>query len=170
MRLRGSALTSALRLVSLLGLSSLLAGCGETLPDDVADYRERCLKMTSEPIPKTDDDPHEGEKDVFACNLSCAEVNERPFPDGTLIVKESTRSDSDFPWLVATARKEGGSWQWDEYTRNFENEDFVRILPGEDVCIDCHKKWESQDWIVTYLDNEAECPVRPLRTIGRAPF
>ena len=132
----------------------VLVGCADTLPDDIADYRERCVKMNSNPLPRTEDDPHEGTKDVFACDVprEMLEANERPFPDGTVIVKEATREDSDFPWLVATGRRIDGVWQWNEYTRNFESEDFVEILGPESTCIDCHEIVESVDWIYTFFD------------------
>ncbi len=107
--------------------------------------------MNAAPIPVKPDDPHNGVKDVFACNVPLEELmsNSRPFPDGAVIIKESTRPDADFPWLVATARKRGTEWEWDEYSRNFEDEPLLRILPSEQVCIDCHKKAEPADWIYT---------------------
>lgn len=141
------------RAVTAATICLAVAGCAEELPDDVADYRERCIRMNAEPIAVTSDDPHEGVKDVFACNVELEVLlrQERPFPDGTIIVKESTRSDSDFPWLVATARKQGEGWAWDEYTRNFDNEPFLRILGGESSCIDCHRRVEAVDWIYTFF-------------------
>jgi hypothetical protein len=128
------------------------AGCsGESLPADVAGYQSRCQKMNTQPIRVYEDDPHEGMKDVYACNVELAllEANTRPFPEGTLIVKESTKEGFDYPWLLATARKLGGAWKWDEYTRNFGDEDFVRILASESVCTDCHRRAEPADWIFT---------------------
>jgi hypothetical protein len=135
--------------------------CAEPLPGDIENYREECLKMNCEPIAVSNDDPHEGLKDVFACNVSEEALLETldgaPYPDGTIIVKESTRSDSDYPWLVATARKRGDAWKWDEYTRNFENEEFLRIVSGESVCTDCHDRAINRDWIFTVYRPEAAC-------------
>jgi hypothetical protein len=107
--------------------------------------------MNVEPIPRTNADPHNGVKNVYACNVDVAalEANQRPFPDGTLIVKESRREGEDLVWLIATARKQAGSWQWDEYTRNFADEAFRHILAGESVCTDCHARVRSADWIFT---------------------
>ncbi|MEN9579428.1 MAG: Cytochrome [Pseudomonadota bacterium] len=130
----------------------LAAACAEELPADVANYRTECVLMNGSPIPQAGrDDPHNGVKNVYACHLSLAEVqaNRRPLPEGTVIVKESTRSDADFAWLIATARKSNGQWTWNEYSRNFSDEPFVHILAGEQVCIDCHQKVESADWIYT---------------------
>lgn len=145
----------------LLILLAWPSACAEPLPDDVENYREECLKMNCEPIGVTKDDPHDGEKDVFACNLSEDELlrtlDGAPFPDGTLIVKESTRRDSDYPWLIATARKRGNDWKWDEYTKNFEDEEFLHILSGESVCTDCHKKVSYRDWIFTVYQPPDDC-------------
>jgi hypothetical protein len=51
--------------------------------------------------------------------------------------------------LIAIARKQGGVWQWDEYTRNFADEDFRHILAGQSVCTGCHVKAQAADWIFT---------------------
>lgn len=132
-----------------------VVGCGTTLPEDVQDVASRCVRLNPNPIPPTRDDPHSGFKVVYACNVEESFLKEGtlPYPEGTVIVKESTKEDEDAPWLVATARKGPGqgasSWQWDEYTRNFEDEDFRRILAGQGVCIDCHKGVESLDYIFT---------------------
>jgi hypothetical protein len=127
------------------------AGCGSTLPDDVPGYESRCVRMNREPIARYDGDPHKGLKNVFACNVAEAQLraNTRPFADGALIVKESTREGELFPWLIATARKQGASWRWDEYTRNFADEEFRHILAGESICTGCHAKAEAADWIFT---------------------
>lgn len=144
--------------LALFALFALSAGCGEALPEDIEGYRERCIRLNEQPIAVTNDDPHEGVKNVYACDIDCSAINQRPLPDGTLIVKESQRADSDFVWLIATARKTGSDWQWDEYTRNFSNESFLSVAVSEEVCVDCHKKWKADDWISTYLDDESSCP------------
>ncbi len=139
--------------IAILSCWPFGVGCGETLPSDVANYREDddCHKMNVAPLPRRPDDPHDGEKNVYACNVSLAalEDNRRPFPEGAIVIKESIRNDSDYAWLVATARKRADGWEWAEYTRNFEDEDFVHILPGEQVCIDCHRDAQGIDWIFT---------------------
>jgi hypothetical protein len=101
-----------------LGLWFLaLVGCGaEALPSDVVDYQTRCQRMNARPIPRYDGDPHTGTKNVYACNVDDAflRANTRPFPDGTVIVKNSTKENASYSWLVATARKQGGACRWDE--------------------------------------------------------
>lgn len=135
--------------------SFALVGCTEGLPDDIRGYRDRCISMTPEPIPPSDDDPHAGTKRVWACNVTEADLLDGsgnpkfPYPDGTLIVKESQKQGQDHVWLIATARKEAGSWTWNEYTRNFENELFAHILADESVCTGCHKDAKGTDWIWT---------------------
>lgn len=110
--------------------------------------------MNRAPLPERDDDPHQGEKNVYACGVEpqALQGNIRPFADGTWIVKESTRTDSNYPWLVATAEKRNGTWHWNEYTRNFSDEDFVAILTTESTCIDCHRRVDTVDWIFTVFE------------------
>lgn len=125
--------------------------CSSTLPSDVPGYDSRCARMNAEPIPRYDGDPHSGTKNVYACNVEPQrlQTNERPFLDGTLIVKESTKEGESFIWLIATARKQGETWHWDEYTRNFADEEFRHVLAGESVCTGCHVRARSVDWIFT---------------------
>ena len=141
-------------IVGLWFLTTAACG-GESLPADVADYQTRCARMNRNPIARYEGDPHAGSKNVYACNVDDAvlRANARPFPDGTIIVKNSTKENADYPWLVATARKQGGTWKWDEYTRNFADEDFVRILASESVCTNCHRQAENADWIFTAFTN-----------------
>lgn len=127
------------------------AGCGSSPPDDVAGYASRCVRLNASAIPPYPGDPHAGMKNVYACEVdeALARANTRPFPDGTLIVKESTRPGESFVWLLATARKQGGAWRWDEYTRNFGDEELRHGLAGESVCTSCHVQAQAIDWIFT---------------------
>ena len=136
---------------SLGVLLALVAGCGSTLPEDVPGYASRCVRMNASPIPPYEGDPHKGMKNVYACDVDVplVEANTRPFPDGTLIIKESAAEGESFVWLIATARKQGGSWRWDEYTRNFSDEEFRHGLAGQSVCTGCHVRAQSADWIFT---------------------
>ena len=136
---------------SVLILTLVAAGCEASLPEDVEGYATRCVKMNATPLPPYDGDPHRGFKNVYACNVDRAAVaaNSRPFPEGALIVKESTLPGESAPWLVATARKQSGTWQWDEYTRNFSDEDFRHNLAAQSVCTGCHQTARGVDWIFT---------------------
>lgn len=142
--------SSVLRLLGAL-LAATAAGCGSPLPDDVPGYASRCVRINAAPIPRYDGDPHKGVKNVYACNVGqdVLQANTRPFPEGTLIVKDSTREEESFPWLVAIARKQEGAWRWDEYTRNFADEDFRHVLAGESICTGCHVRARAIDWIFT---------------------
>jgi hypothetical protein len=145
-------LITQMRLWFLLVGLFLFAGCGSGLPEDVEGYEDRCVKLNGDPIPPYAGDPHRGMKNVFACNvdLGLVQSNTRPFPDGALIVKESTREGTDYRWLVATARKQGGTWSWDEYTRNFSDEELRRIPVAESKCTGCHVRVKAIDWIYTH--------------------
>jgi hypothetical protein len=129
----------------------VLAGCEAALPADVEGYATRCMRMNPTPFPPYEGDPHRGMKTVYACNvdLPLLQANKRPFPDGTLIVKESIRPPETAPWLVATARKQNGAWHWDEYTRNFPDEALRRNLAGQGICTGCHQHAREADWIFT---------------------
>lgn len=107
--------------------------------------------MTPQPIEPYPDDPHLGHKRVYACAVDQALVvmGSRPFPQGTIIVKESTRTHENEPWLIATARHRSGGWQWDEYTRNFPDEPYRRIPVAQEKCTGCHGDGRSRDPIFT---------------------
>ena len=88
-------------------------GCSTPIPGDIENYATECLLMTPEPHAPTEDDPHDGFKDVYACGISeedlLALTNQgTPWPDGSCVVKESTKEHQGFPWLIATASK---TWQ-----------------------------------------------------------
>ena len=129
----------------------LLAGCGTTLPYDVAGYEQRCVRLNVDPIPPHRDDRHQGFKNVYACNVDREQLraNRRPFPEGTLIVKESRRPNEPFVWLMALARKHGDGWTWDEYTRNFSDDELRHGFASEEVCTGCHVQARAGDWIFT---------------------
>jgi len=136
----------------LSGLVALAAiGCGSPLPDEIDGYASRCVRMNAAPIPPYDGDPHRGLKNVYACGVdtSFIEANTRPFPDGAMIIKESRRQGESFVWLIAIARKQAGAWRWDEYTRNFEDEELRHGIAGLSTCTGCHQQARSADWIFT---------------------
>ncbi|HIA02393.1 MAG TPA: hypothetical protein EYN66_10855 [Myxococcales bacterium] len=150
-----------LRTLTLV-LVLFLAGCGEPLPADVEDYAnsENCFQMNAELIAPTEDDPHEGFKNVYACNITPEDLISEsgapifPYPPNTLIVKESRKETQDYVWLIATAKKTGGTWEWAEYTRNFANEEFIKIPAPASVCTDCHKKAKAADYIFTVYTSD----------------
>jgi hypothetical protein len=144
------------RLFSIALIGTFL-GCGDRLPAHLEDYAsaDNCFQMNPQPIAPTADDPHEGEKNVYVCNvlpealIDPAGAPIFPYPEGTLIIKESRKEHQSYPWLIATAEKLDGVWKWTEYTRNFANEEFVKISVSESVCTDCHNKAKGTDFIYT---------------------
>ena len=143
------------RCLLLIGLTCLFA-CGEPLPADVADYASTCIRLNAEEIPPDDDVPHGDYKTVYACHVSVAELEARDYPDGTVMVKSSRKTEQDYPFLIATARKRDGQWSWAEYTRNFPTEAFLKLPIAEAVCVNCHRKYEALDWIATPYDSHVE--------------
>ncbi len=134
-------------------------GCADGLPSDVAGYAERCTRLNATPIPsKGEDDPHEGTKNVYACNVDPGALRDAagrpvlPYPEGTLLVKESVQDGQGFVWVLALMRKQGGRWEWAEYQRNFADQDFGRLAVPESLCMDCHAQVEAADWVFTPFD------------------
>ena len=97
---------------------------GAGLPRQVLGYQD-WLRLNEDPIPPIEDgDAHLGTKDVYATPRADRSGGAIVYPDGTIIVKEATRPDTDFIGLVAVMRKEAGAdpdhgdWVFVEYTRD----------------------------------------------------
>lgn len=122
------------------------------LPAYVAGH-ESWAKLNASPIPPAEGgDPHAGTKDVFA---SRAMGEDGRFPDGTVIVKRSTREGDGYVHLVAVMRKlagsdpEHGDWEFVEYTRDAAQEPFAEIASGS-ICTSCHMQAaDDGDWAFT---------------------
>jgi hypothetical protein len=145
----------AARILPILLIPAWLVAC-QVMPEEVNGYQDNCILMNAELIPPQSSDPHLGYKNVYACNVDVATLTDPAFstyPEGTMIVKESTRDGQNYPWLIATAKKVDSEWQWAEYKRNFPNEDFVKILAGQGVCTGCHKDAkDTGDWLFTHYE------------------
>ena len=97
---------------------------------------------------------HQGHKNIYACGITeealiARQENNDPYPDGTLIIKESQKEHQSAPWLIAIVEKKNGTWQWAEYTRNFADQEYLKAPVGEDKCIGCHKDAKNADYIFT---------------------
>lgn len=152
--------------VARLGLviSVWLAACAsDPFPTALQDYgsSDECVVLNLEPIPPDHEVPHPGFKTIYACHETPEIFFEdgqwagTPYPDGTLIIKESCMDgacgqiEDDFVFLVATAEKISGSWQWHEYTRNFDYEELLEVPFPESACISCHEDVAAADYMFT---------------------
>lgn len=141
------------RLIVLIGFMQFMGCSPESLPSDFV-VDDECIRVNEALIEPTKDDPHEGFKNVYLCHtdpgiLLSDSLPVFPYPDGTKYIKTSTLEGRSFPWLIAIAEKADGTWHWNEYTRNFENEDYLKLPVDEFVCENCHKKAKSTDSIFT---------------------
>ena len=132
------------------------------LPDETAGY-ENWLKLNANPIPPAGGgDPHNGTKNVYV-NQERADITDQngeqvfPYPDGTIIVKESVRPGRNFIGLIAIMQKSEGNdpahndWAFAEYTRGAEDKAFGKIAEGG-VCWGCHIGAQNVDYVYTLLD------------------
>ena len=152
-----------LRWIGLLAGLHLAACASEPLPDSLSDYAisDSCVVLNLDPIPPDDEVPHPGYKTVYACHDTPEIFFEdgqwvgTPYPDGTIIIKESCMDggcvevEGDFVFLVATAEKVGGAWEWHEYTRNFDYEELLEVPFPESACISCHEDVAATDYMFT---------------------
>jgi len=119
------------------------------LPPWTAGYRE-WTKITDEPLPPRDADPHLGTKTVYTSRPAAGGT----FPAGTVIVKEAFRPGKDFVGLIATMRKEPGAdpehadWVFIEWTREGPDEAFGE-LARDAVCWTCHMGAADKDYVFT---------------------
>ena len=137
------------------------AGSLPGLPGLVAEY-PGWLRLNRQPIgPRPGGDAHSGTKNVFVNQARTALAPDGtprfPYPDGTIVVKESTRPGTDFVWLVAVMRKRAGSdprhgdWTFTEYTRDGASERFA-LSARDGVCFGCHAVAIATDWVYTLLE------------------
>ena len=141
------------RFTAVLCLLLIVSCSPDSLPADYV-VDDDCVRVNEALIEPTEDDPHEGFKHVYLCNVDPGLLVSDdqlifPYPDGTKYIKVSTLEGSSFPWLIATAEKVKGDWEWKEYTRNFKNEDYLLLPVDESVCTNCHKKAKATDYIFT---------------------
>jgi hypothetical protein len=133
---------------------------GEGLPESILGYQD-WLRLNEQPIPPVEDgDAHLGTKDVFASREADRSDGSLVYPDGTIIVKEAARPDSDFIGLVAIMRKEAGAdpdhgdWVFVEYTRSAPDAAFS-VQARDAVCWNCHVGAEQTDWVWVHTTGAA---------------
>jgi hypothetical protein len=125
---------------------------GRGLPEEILGYQD-WLKLNEEPIPPNPEgDAHLGTKDVFASQEADRSSGSIAYPEGTIIVKEAARPDTDFIGLVAIMRKEAGAdpehgdWIFVEYTRGSPDARFEETA-ADAVCWSCHAGAQATDWV-----------------------
>ncbi|MCZ6679976.1 MAG: cytochrome P460 family protein [Candidatus Poribacteria bacterium] len=135
------------------------------LPDDVAGY-ETWLQLNAQPIPPNSEprvafDAHRGTKNVYVNQdrgtIAPNGEQQFPYPEGSIVVKESVRPNRDFVGLIAIMRKASGSnashndWTFAEYTRSGADAAFSEIASGA-VCTGCHSGAANSDYVWTRLE------------------
>jgi hypothetical protein len=122
------------------------------LPGYTAGYRD-WLQLNEEPIPPNPDaDAHRGTKNVYTSLEADRSAGSIVYPDGTIIVKEASRPDTDFIGLIAVMRKTAGAdpahgdWLFVEWTRSSPDEPFSETA-RDAVCWSCHAGAEQTDWV-----------------------
>ena len=91
----------------------MIAGCAaEELPADFEPGAD-CIRVTIQPIPPEEDDPHDGEKHVYYCGTPQEELwgdsgPVLPVPDGTTVLKTSRKLNQEHDWLIARAENKTG--------------------------------------------------------------
>jgi hypothetical protein len=133
---------------------------GAGLPEGILGYQD-WLRLNEQPIPPIEDgDAHLGTKNVFASREADRSGGAIVYPDGTIIVKEATRPDSDFIGLVAVMRKEAGAdpdhgdWVFVEYTRSGSDAAFG-VQARDAVCWNCHVGARQTDWVWVHTTGAA---------------
>ena len=133
---------------------------GAGLPEGILGYQD-WLRLNEQPIPPIEDgDAHLGTKDVFASREADRSGGAIVYPDGTIIVKEATRPNSDFIGLVAVMRKEAGAdpdhgdWVFVEYTRSGPDAAFG-VQARDAVCWNCHVGAQQTDWVWVHTTGAA---------------
>ena len=133
---------------------------GAGLPEGILGYQD-WLRLNEPPIPPIEDgDAHLGTKNVFASREADRSGGAIVYPDGTIIVKEATRPDSDFIGLVAVMRKEAGAdpdhgdWVFVEYTRSGPDAAFG-VQARDAVCWNCHVGAQQTDWVWVHTTGAA---------------
>lgn len=131
------------------------------LPAITAGY-QNWLKLNAKPIPPVaGGDPHNGNKNVFVNQkkdtIAPGGVQKFPYPDGSIVVKESTRPGKDFIGLIAIMEKKKGAnaahndWIFTEYTRNAKDAVFKKIAEGA-LCSGCHSQVKDRDYVFVRLE------------------
>ncbi len=163
-----------LLMFSLVLVTSHLAAAQSEIPAEIQPYRT-WTKMNA--IPLTDpSNPRAAPKNTFI-NLSPDELREiigsggqvrKPFPDGTIIVRETIHPTEGWAGLLfiqkkdsSTARTKG--WVFSGFNRAASNQPFQPFPIADPVvrCLDCHAQVKNSDFVFTpFLNRPDPLPAR----------
>jgi plastocyanin len=157
-------LTLAIVLVTLAS-----AGAQQGVPAEIEPYRA-WTKMNGAPL--TDpSNPRAGPKNTFI-NLSPAQLREiigpgardrKPYPDGTIIVRESLDVDTGFVRVLFVQKKDSNAartkgWVFSGFSRSRADEPFQPLAVPDPVarCLNCHEQMRASDLVFTPWLNRAD--------------
>ncbi len=149
----------------------------EGVPEDIAQYRSWTKMNTN--LLADPSNPRAGPKNTFV-NLSPDALREiigpggrvrKPFPDGTIVVRESLDVDAGFVRVLFIQRKDSSvkqtkGWIFSGFTRSAANDPYQPLPVADPVarCLNCHEQMRATDMVFTPYTNRSN-PL-PARTPG----
>ena len=154
--------------------TSHLAAAQSEIPVEIQPYRT-WTKMNA--IPLTDpSNPRAGPKNTFV-NLSPGELRDilgpggralKPFPNGTVIVRESLNPTEGWVSVLFVQRKDSAAtrtkgWVFSAFSRSAGDAPFQPLMFADPVvrCLDCHAQVKNADFVFTpFLNRPDPLPAR----------
>jgi plastocyanin len=151
------------------------SGAGSGIPAEIEPYRS-WTKMNAAPL--TDpSNPRAGAKNTFV-NLTPAQLRDivgsggrvqQPFPDGTIVVRETLDPDAGFVRILFVQRKDAAQartkgWVFSGFARNTATDAYQPLPIADPVvrCLNCHEQVRHSDQVFTpYLNRPDALPARP---------
>ena len=171
-RLFAGLLTAGLMLVpSILMTASAQTGTSSGIPQEIENYRS-WTKMNAILL-NDPSNPRAGPKNTFI-NLSADLLKEiyaaggrvqKPFPNGTILVRESLDPVEGFVRVLFVQRKDSGAgrtrgWVFSGLTRTTASEVYQPLAIADPVarCLDCHAQVRNTDFVFTPYLNRPDPP------------
>ncbi len=169
-------LAVVLTVLAILVMALATAGAQSGVPEDLARYRTWTRMNT---LPLIDpSNPRAGPKNTFI-NLSPGQLREvvgpggrarRPFPEETIIVRESLDPAGGFLTVLFVMRKQAKAaatkgWGFSGFSRRAADQPFqpVSLAPSPFVrCLACHGQMQASDFVFTPFANRPD--LLPART------
>ncbi len=154
------------------------AGAQQGGPAEITEYRTWTkVNRTALTDPSN---PRAGPKNTFI-NLSPAQLreivgpgarNRKPFPDSTIVVRESLDVDAGFVRVLFVQKKDSSAvrtkgWAFSGFTRNRADEPYQPLPIPDPVarCLNCHEQMRASDLVFTPWLNRAD-PLPPRAPTG----